>query len=275
MGGASLPTASTPGYTTFRGFVSCECLAQWLPVYERLLKAKGLIKNSIDVWQLTGGAPASGGTHTKGGAYDLLYQTSPAHVAVAREMGSGAWGRVVSQGFTKDHQHGCLYGCPHNGPALYQYTAMRNGFNGLGQATSGRFAGMWGYGHPDEYPDPSAWRTWRQGIAWAEVEIARLTRKTAQATAKPAPTPAPEVHDMQFTDKLPGRSENVGQALVRALWAYEQIVEGGSIDKRLDSAVAALAELRVAVAKGETEVAQSILDRIEVSLSVKAEAPPA
>ena len=79
---------------------------------------------------------------------------------------------------------------------------------------------------------------------------------------------------MQFTDKIPGRTENVGQALARALWAYEQIVEGGSIDRRLDSAVAALAELRVAVAKGETEVAQSILDRIEVSLSVKPDAAP-
>jgi hypothetical protein len=74
---------------------------------------------------------------------------------------------------------------------------------------------------------------------------------------------------MQFTDKIPGRSENVGQALARALWAYEQIIDGGSIDRRIDSAVAALAELRVAVAKGETEVAQSILDRIEIDLSVK------
>ena len=273
MGGApSLPTASTPGYTTFRGFVACDCLAQWLPVYERLLKAKGLIKNSIDVWQLTGGAPASGGTHTQGGAYDLLYQTGPEEIACAREMGSGSWGRTVAQGFSKPHQHGCLYGCPHNSPALYQYTAMRNGYNGLGQATSGRFAGMWGYGHLDEYPKPSAWRTWKQGIAWAEVEIARLAKPAASAAAaparKPQPAPAKEA-DMQFTDKIPGRNENVGQALARALWAYDQIIDGGSIDRRIDSAVAALAELRVAVAKGETEVAQSILDRIVVDLSVK------
>ena len=274
MGGATLPTADTPGYGLYEGRVACNCLIAWLPVYKRLLLAKGLIKSDIDVWQLTGGAPASGGTHTQGGAYDLLYQTSAAHVAVAREMGAGAWGRVVSQGFTKDHQHGVLYGCPHNSPALYQYTAMRNGYNGLGQATSGRFAGMWGYGHLDEYPKPSAWRTWRQGIAWAEVEIARLA-PPVKAAAVPARTPAlAKESDMQFTDKIPGRSENVGQALASALWAYEQIIDGGSIDRRIDSAVAALAELRVAVSKGETEVAQSILDRIEVSLALKSDGTP-
>lgn len=104
MGGSTLPTASTPGYTTFRGRVACECLAQWLPVYERLLLARGLIKSNIDIWQLTGGAAASGGTHSQGGAFDLLYQTGPAYVAVAREMGAPAtWTRTVAQGFSKAH----------------------------------------------------------------------------------------------------------------------------------------------------------------------------
>ena len=174
MGGASLPTPSTPGYTSFRGFTSCECLAQWLPVYEALLLAKGLIKSNIDVWQLTGGAPASGGTHTQGGAFDLLYQTTPAHVAVAREMGApGTWGRKASQGFSRDHLHGAI-ACGHSAPVAYQITAQKRGFNGLGQ---GYYNGqlLWGYGHKDEYPDPSVRRTWREGIAWAKSEIARLT----------------------------------------------------------------------------------------------------
>src|SRR5690242_21895955 len=110
--GGSLPTASTPGYTTFRGRVTCDCLAEWLPVLEQLYLVKGLIKQSIDVWQLTGGAAASGGTHTQGGAFDLLFQTSPAHVALAREMGApGTWGRTKDQGFSEDHTHGVLLGC--------------------------------------------------------------------------------------------------------------------------------------------------------------------
>lgn len=166
MGGApSLPTPSTPGYTSFRGFTACECLAKWLPVYERLLLLNGLVKSSIDIWQLTGAAAASAGTHSQGGAADLFQYTN-AHVAISREMGApAAWRRTTAQGFTKDHQHLVLTGCPHNDPARYQIAAQRDGYDGLGYL---------GHAGPDYHPDPKVYRTWQQGITWAEAEIARL-----------------------------------------------------------------------------------------------------
>src|SRR5690242_7465680 len=143
MGGApALPTPTTPGYTAYadaygKKWTSCVCLAEWLGWLEKVFLARGLIKSNIDVWQLTGGAAASAGTHSKGGAFDLLYQTTDAHVAVAREMGAPAsWRRTVAQGFTKVHMHGVLTGCPHNSPAAYQIAAQKAGYDGLG--TNGR-----------------------------------------------------------------------------------------------------------------------------------------
>jgi hypothetical protein len=167
----ALPTASTPGYTYFtdiygKRWVACVCLAQWLGVYQRLAIAKKLVTKGIDPWQLTGGAAASAGTHTQGGVFDLLYQTTDAHVALSREMGAPAtWRRTVAQGFARVHIHGVLTGCPHNSPARYQIDAQRAGYNGLG--TNGR-------GGSDSHPDPSVYRTWNQGIAWAEAEILKL-----------------------------------------------------------------------------------------------------
>ena len=236
MGGATLPTPSTPGYTSFRGRTTCVCLAAWLPVYERLLLAQGLIKSNIDVWQLTGGAPASGGTHTQGGAFDLLYQTGAPFVASAREMGAqGTWGRTKSQGFTADHLHGVLSGCPHNGPAAYQIVAQQRGYSGLGRATSGQYAGMWGYGSRDTYPNPSARRSWEQGIAWAQKQIDLLSPKPAPT---PAPAPVPEEDIMASIDDLKAaiRSE-VGKAVwayplenryTKDKWSAGSYVEGGS-----------------------------------------------
>lgn len=190
MGGTTpLPTSTTPGYGTYNAtngstWVACGCLIEWLPVLEALLKARGLITSSIDVWQLTGGAKASGNTHSQGGAFDLLYQTTPEHVAVAREMGAPAtWARKVAQGFAKDHTHGVLSGCPHNSPAAYQITAQRRGYNGLGQATSGPYAGQWGYGARDEFPAPQTYRTWTQGIAWAQAQLATINRLKEAAVA--------------------------------------------------------------------------------------------
>jgi hypothetical protein len=208
MGGTTttLPTASTPGYGWYTDaygnrWVGCDCLRAWLPVYQQLLKAMGLIQSNIDIWQLTGGAAASGGTHSQGGVYDLLYQTSPAHIAVAREMGApAAWGRTVAQGFTRSHHHGVLTGCPHNAPAAYQILAQKRGYNGLGQGAPGTaYAGMWGYGGRDEYPDPKVYRTWQQGITWAKEQIALIEKQenplmgmTVQDPGNGNPTPVDE-----------------------------------------------------------------------------------
>jgi len=152
---------------SFRGKKCCSCLAKWLPAYEAVLLRRGLIRVSLDVYQLTGKAKASAGTHAGGGAFDLG-QFSDAQMAVARQMGADAtWHRRKAQGFDVDHAHGVLRGCPHNGPARYQITAVDLGYNGLGTA---------GRGGRDDGPRPLSKRTWSQGIEWAKT----------QATPKPA-----------------------------------------------------------------------------------------
>ena len=170
---------------TFRGKPACECLAAWLPAYERVLLARGIIRESIDIMQLIGGAEASAGTHSTGGAYDIR-QVSDAAIKIAREMGAAAWHRTPAQGFAT-HQHGVLNGCPHNAPARYQIAALAAGYNGLGRA---------GRGGPDDGPAPRTLRTWTQGIAWAATQtkeepmtetekriIASLTRLEAVLSA--------------------------------------------------------------------------------------------
>ena len=150
---------SLPPYAvTFRGKPACPCLATWLPVYEAELLRRGIIRHSIDIYQLIGNAPASAGVHSQGGAFDIA-QTQREAVAVAREMGADAtWARTTGSFATNQHTHGVLRGCPHNGPARYQINAVDAGYNGLGHL---------GHGGRDDGPRPLSRRTWREGIAWA------------------------------------------------------------------------------------------------------------
>ena len=175
----SLPTPATPGFGAFRGRTACECLIAWLPVFEDELLRRGVIRESIDIFQLTGDVGDSQGVHTQGGAFDIV-QRDPVTVAVARQMGADAtWARTV--GFKTQHAHGVLRGCPHNGPAHYQIPAVDEGFNGLG--TDGR-------GGADNGPRPLSGRNWRQGIEWAKQQqeedvtpddIQRISDKAATA----------------------------------------------------------------------------------------------
>lgn len=154
---------SLPAYVVdFRGFPACPCLATWLPAYEAELQRRGLLVGPLRIYQLIGGNPKSGGTHLDGGAFDLLDLPGDEEVWVARQMGADAtWTRPFNWD-GKDgiaHDHGVLTGCPHNGPAAYQITAVRAGFNGLGHL---------GQGARDTGPRPLSGRTWQQGIDWAE-----------------------------------------------------------------------------------------------------------
>lgn len=162
---------SLPYQVNFRGFPACPCLAAWLPVYEAELHRRGLLSGPLHIYQLIGGAPASGGTHTKGGAFDIL-DVLP-DVSVARQMGADAtWERPLNwdgHGGMR-HIHGVLTGCPHNSPARYQIDAVRAGFNGLG---------LNGHGARDTGPRPLSGRTWREGIQWAHTQ------------EKPMPAPKP------------------------------------------------------------------------------------
>ena len=141
----------------FRGFPACPCLAAWLPVYEAELQRRGQLAGDLTVYQLIGGAEASGGTHRSGGAFDISDLIGDADVWLARQMGAPAtWARTRAQGFTP-HLHGVLRGCPHNGPAAYQIDDVENGWNGLAGLSRAR----------DDGPRPIPDRDWRQGIAWA------------------------------------------------------------------------------------------------------------
>lgn len=149
-----------PDYVViFRGRRACPCLAEWLPYYERMLLKAGVIKKNIDVAQLIGGASASAGTHTRGGAYDIWQRSSKA-IEIAREMGAAAWAR--GRPFAP-HQHGVLRGCPHNGPARYQVVALDK-YDGNGLGAGGR-------GGRDNGPAKHSDRDWRDGIAWAKAQL--------------------------------------------------------------------------------------------------------
>lgn len=158
----------------FRGKPACECLAAWLPAFEAELKARRLLAGSLSIFQLIGGAAASAGTHSTGGAFDLVDLVGEEDLWVARQMGADAtWSRKAPS-FSPPHVHGVLRGCPHNGPARYQIAAVDLNGNGLGSN---------GMGGADDGPRPLSKRTWQQGIEWQREQAARRTAR-ARITAR-------------------------------------------------------------------------------------------
>ena len=159
----------------FRGFPACPCLVEWLTEYEKEALRLGYIKYHLDIWQLIGGSPKSGGTHTKGGAADTA-QISYDMIWLARQMGAdAAWYRPYNWDKRKGmkHAHLVLRGCPHNTPARYQYTST---FSGVDHGKNGL-----ANGGKDTGPRPLSKRTWKEGIAWAKARQA--------AALKPIPQP--------------------------------------------------------------------------------------
>lgn len=146
-------------YVIFRRRRACVCLAEWIPVFEKVLIKDKVINKNVDIAQLTGNAGASAGTHSKGGAADFwdLVKSIWRFLVIARQMGADAtWHRTPKQGFNPPHFHLVLRGCPHNSPARYQITEVDNNQNGL--VGSAR----------DDGPRPLSKRTWREGLAWAK-----------------------------------------------------------------------------------------------------------
>lgn len=158
---------------TFRGKPACSCLVEWLPVFEAELKRRKVIKHSLDIFQLIGGAKASAGTHRPGGAFDIG-QTGDTVELVAREMGAAFWTRTPPK-FSL-HGHGVLNGCPHNAGGRYQIAALAGNYNGLGYA---------GRGGRDDGKGPDKLRTFRQGIVWAKAQTAPkpVAKKSLDLTA--------------------------------------------------------------------------------------------
>lgn len=165
---------------SFHGKPTCSCGAESLPLVEKVMLHLGLIKYSLDIYQLIGGAPQSANTHRGGLVVDSA-QCSDAQLRVWRNAGYDAsWRRTTAQGFDIEHHHGVARGCPHNSQAWYQIDAVDDGFNGLGRN---------GRGGQDNGPKPLSGRTWQEGVAWMKTIL-----------SQPAPVPAakPVVSVMNF-----------------------------------------------------------------------------
>lgn len=195
-------TALDPGYTYFTDYLGhkwlcCTCVKEFLTYAQMVGKKRGWIKQGLDVWQLTGNADASAGTHSKGGAFDLLYQTDPSTwIKFFRDHGANAtWKRYVSQGFTKDHTHGVLRGCPHVADAALAQTKEQQ----YGPPTGGG-DGLVGT-RADYHPDPVAYVTWSQGVTAMKKELGLLAQATT-STASVFPVRSVKHTPVRLTAKV-------------------------------------------------------------------------
>ena len=157
--------STTDWRVRFRGRTTCACVAEWIPVWEAMCLREGITSGFYDgktctIFQLTGSASASAGTHSQGGAIDNAMLDARG-IRIAREMGASASWRRLWPGNL--HSHMVLEGCPHNGPARYQIAAVKLGRDGLG------WLGLAG---KDTEHRPETWRTWREGITWARAQLA-------------------------------------------------------------------------------------------------------
>lgn len=84
-------------------------------------------------------------------------------------------------------------------------------------------------------------------VGFQMATLRRAVTALLAAGPNPAPPTPPEEPDMQFTDKVPNADFNVGEALVRGDWAYDQIVSTGTIAKRLATVEASNKALAAAV----------------------------
>ena len=147
---------------SYRGLPACTCLAEWLPIFEKV------IGRQPRLYQLVGDATASAGFHKGGGSADYE-PLSEEELRVARNMGAAAWNRWwrSADGSTNYHCHLRLNGCSHNTIAQPQVTDLNAGRDGTGPLYDNA-------GAPDNGPrDGVHWplRTWRQGIDWAEARM--------------------------------------------------------------------------------------------------------
>lgn len=132
-GGATPVVIDTRAKVSFRGGWTCGCVATSLPLVEQDMIKAGVIKNSIDIWQLgyRSDVSASAGTHSKGGCTDVD-QYSDEALRIWRKWGWTTQHRTRAQGFDMDHGHGFPYGCTHLAPsAQSQATSWKNQRDGL------------------------------------------------------------------------------------------------------------------------------------------------
>lgn len=137
------PPKETDVPVNFRGGRTCTCVAISLPLVEQDMIRRGLIKQSIDIFQLgyRNDVGASAGTHAGGGNTDVA-QFSDAQIDVWRLWGWTIQHRTKAQGFDMDHGHGWPLGCNHLSPGgRAQAAQWANRQNGL--VSRGRIDGRW------------------------------------------------------------------------------------------------------------------------------------
>jgi hypothetical protein len=152
---------------TYRGLPCCSCQAEWLPVFEQELRERDLIKDTLHLAQLIGGAEKSKGVHLGGGCADW-WETDVRIAQVAREMGAPAtWPRTGVKWIGNEHTHSGLRGCPHmTDAARQQVIEVDKGGDGLlGDVADPLVLRPF---HND--------RNWRQGIAWAKRQQLRRAK---------------------------------------------------------------------------------------------------
>jgi hypothetical protein len=117
----------------FRGGYTCVCLVTIIPLIEKEMISKGIIKHNIDVyqWGYRNDVSASAGTHAEAGVLDVG-QFSDSALKVWREWGVEMQRRTRAQGFDIEHGHGVVKGCIHRSNAAYlQHLDWEKGKNGL------------------------------------------------------------------------------------------------------------------------------------------------
>lgn len=213
------------GGIAFRDFRVCGCVASSLPVVEKVMLMRGLISESIDIYQggyNAGGVAASSGTHDLGGCIDVG-QDSPAQIQVWRECGWAMQARTRAQGFTP-HAHGWPMGCPH-GSAGQKAQAGDWNVRDAGLVGGEQVKGMWPVPH---------WRTAmlqkeKEVSAFADEIVDRVTKRVLEAIADiPRRVWGVDgVIDNQFTGNTANKDVAGGSALI-------------TIDNKVDKVLAAV-----------------------------------
>lgn len=146
--------------------IGCEHMAAWWPLFSRMGRALGLVRECFDIVQAQGASSKSADTHLQGTCVDVT-QDAPEVAALARECGApGSWGRGPRYNQTGFDAHSHLgLDCPCWSNADYQIAAVKAGYDGLG--VNGR-------GGKDYIAVPDVWRDWESGIAHMEQRLVIL-----------------------------------------------------------------------------------------------------
>lgn len=232
----------------FRGGLTCACVVAIIPVVEGRLKAAGIIKNSVDFFQLgyRDDVEQSAGTHAGGGAMDVK-QYSTAALKIWRECGVAMWHRTPAQKFIH-HGHGIVIGCPHaSSGAKDQVDDYRAGRNGL--ANDGR----------DDGPDVP-YITWKQAMT--------------KYSDTPTPTTPPpsggggggatdEIEEL-MTDWKRFSTEKDQKLAKAGKWQYLKINDGADVSFATGPCrVTATIAIRAAIPVGQSIYVQVVEDDID------------